>query len=109
MKLNKRTVLDYWQALERSGNSRIGRNNMQLRRYGPMLWNGPDPIDQPAGHRVFRKRFLVTPYLNSFPGLKRHTQIFFGGKSSGRIDGLADGEMWVCGSGYFSVFFPRTT
>jgi predicted ester cyclase len=33
--------------------------------------------------------------------------VFFGGKSSGRIDGLLDGEMWVCGTGYFNGTFSK--
>ncbi len=104
-KLNKRTVLDYWQALERSGNSQLEEI---ICNYADtdMLWNGPDPIDQLRGIGSFVNDFWL-PLMNSFPGLKRHTQIFFGGKSSGRIDGLADGEMWVCGSGYFNVVFSK--
>jgi predicted ester cyclase len=47
------------------------------------------------------------PLLHSFPSLKRETHIFMGGKSSGRIDGLLDGEMWVAGTGYFNGVFSQ--
>jgi predicted ester cyclase len=45
--------------------------------------------------------------MNSFPDLKRKTQIFLGGKSNGRINGLQDGHMWVSGTGYFNATFAN--
>jgi predicted ester cyclase len=47
------------------------------------------------------------PLLASIPDLKRETWLFFGGRSSGRIDGSNDGRMWVTGTGRFTGTFAN--
>jgi predicted ester cyclase len=102
---NKQTVFDFWQALESSPHDQYEAtaNTFMLKNAD---WNGPDPINQIHGTKAFISKFWI-PLLHSFPDLKRQIHIFFGGKSSGRIDGLLDGEMWVCGTGYFNATFSN--
>ena len=69
-----------------------------------MIWHGPDPINDLRGVEAFVTQFWA-PLQQSFRDLKRQTHIFFGGKSSGRIDGKNDGNMWVTGTGYLSGIF----
>ena len=102
---NKHTVLDFWQALETSKPDQLEEmTNSFMEKHA--LWNGPDPINQLHGTKAFLTDFWL-PLLSSFPDLKRQTHVFFGGKSSGRIDGLLDGEMWVCGTGYINGTFVK--
>ena len=102
---NKHTVLDFWQALETSKPDQLEEiTNSYMHRHA--AFNGPDPINQLQGSNAFITDFWL-PLLYSFPDLKRQTHVFFGGKSSGRIDGLLDGEMWVTGTGYFKGTFEQ--
>jgi len=102
---NKRTVHDFWQALETSKPNQLEEIiSTFMEKHAD--WNGPDPIKQLHGSKAFLTDFWL-PLLQSFPDLKRQTHVFFGGKSSGRIDGLHDGEMWVCGTGYFNGTFSK--
>jgi len=103
--INKRTVLDYWQALENTEASQLEKTIHHFTT-ADMVWNGPDPINQLQGAGAFLTDFWL-PLLNSFSNLKRQTHIFFSGESNGRIDGLDDGEMWVCGTGLFNGIFSR--
>ena len=102
---NKRIVWDYWQTLEQTSTDQLND------RLGDFMdkdatWNGPDPINNLQGIASLLSDFWE-PLSESFTGLRRQTHIFFGGKSSGRIDGSGDGEMWVCGTGYFNGIFSR--
>ena len=47
------------------------------------------------------------PLLQAFPDLQRQIHVFFGGQSNGRIDGTNDGQLWVCGTGYFNATFAN--
>jgi len=102
---NKHLVEEYWQALEAADSSGSGS---AVHRYmdDHAVWNGPDPINQLKGVDAFCADFWL-PLKQSFPDLIRQTHIFFGGKSSGRIDGLRDGRMWVTGTGYFLGTFEQ--
>lgn len=102
---NKAAVMDFWQALDHSD---PGQSVHVAGRYmnEHVVWNGPDPINRLHGVDDFISGFWL-PLLQSFPDLKRRTHLFFGGKSNGRIDGLMDGEMWVCGTGLFDATFTQ--
>ena len=71
-------------------------------------WHGPDPVNTLEGPAAFADGFW-RPLLHSFPDLKRHTHLFFGGQSNGRRDGnlAADGRMWVTGTGVLRGTFAR--
>jgi predicted ester cyclase len=100
---NKQAVLDFWLELEHCYPGQIEEiaNKYMVT---DSTWHGPDPIDQLQGTKAFVSDFWL-PLIRSFPDLERQTHLFFGGKSSGRIDGLLDGEMWVTGTGYFKGTF----
>ncbi len=100
---NKRLVRDYWRALETSA---PGSAEAVCRDYlSPQTrWHGFDPLGHLAGPGEFASRFWE-PLNRSVPDLRRHTWLFFGGKSNGRIDGGNDGRMWVTGTGVFSGTF----
>ena len=102
---NKHIVWDFWQALEAADNNRIEEVAREYMDEN-ISWNGPDPINKLHGVKTFLSEFWL-PLQRSFPDLNRHTHIFFGGRSNGRIDGLLDGNMWVCGTGYLSGKFEQ--
>ncbi len=103
--VNKRTVMDFWRALENTAPGQL-KDAMSLYVHADMAWNGPDPINRLQGADAFIAGYWL-PLLRSFPDLHRETHIFFGGRSNGRIDGLLDGEMWVCGTGLFNGTFSQ--
>lgn len=94
---NKQQVWNYWQALEAAGPGKAGAVAKDYLSE-THRWHGFDPINDLDGPAVFVDGFWE-PLLASFPDIKRHTWLFFGGKSSGRIDGTGDGRMWVTGTG----------
>jgi len=102
---NKQLVWDFWQALEATSDE---ESAAIARRYlsRDLAWHGPDPINDLTGPDAFQSDFWQ-PLLYSFPNLERQTHIFMGGKSSGRIDGLNDGHMWVAGTGFFNATFAN--
>lgn len=102
---NKHLVMAYWHALENAGTHSI-ETVFQKYLKNDCAFNGPDPINQIRGTERIASDFWL-PLTHSFPNLKRETFVFFGGKSSGRIDGLKDGEMWVCGTGNFRGTFSK--
>ena len=102
---NKRIVFDFWQALENSTPEQLGEITDSFMCKNA-TWNGPDPINRLLGAEAFISEFWL-PLLRSFPDMKRQTHLFFGGSSNGRIDGLGDGEMWVCGTGYLNGTFSE--
>ena len=97
--------MEYWQALEHAEPHQI-ENVFLTYLKEDSAFNGHDPINRLQGVQSIASDFWA-PLLHSFPDLKRETFIFFGGKSSGRIDGLMDGEMWVCGTGNFNGTFAK--
>ena len=103
--LNKHLVMEYWQAIENTETNQL-ENVLLTYLDKESAWNGPDPINKLQGVKSIAADFWL-PLVHSFPDLKRETFVFFGGKSSGRIDGLMDGEMWVCGTGNFIGTFSR--
>jgi hypothetical protein len=102
---NKQTVLDFWHALEHGNPNQI-EDISNTYMVTDSVWHGPDPIGRLQDTQAFASDFWL-PLIHSFPDLKRQTHVFFGGKSSGRIDGLLDGEMWVTGTGYFKGTFAQ--
>ena len=97
---NKHIVWKYWQAIEAAGahhSATVARNYLDAH----VIWNGFDPVNKLQGIEGFLSGFWL-PLQQSFPDLRRQSHLFFGGKSSGRIDGLRDGHMWVCGTGYLN-------
>lgn len=102
---NKRLVWDFWEALEAAGTDRI---ESVARDYldADVTWSGFDPIDKLRGIEGFASGFWV-PLHRSFQDLERQSHIFMGGRSNGRIDGLRDGHMWVCGTGLFNGAFTH--
>jgi predicted ester cyclase len=102
---NKKSVWDFWQALENAGVDEI-ESLVATVMAGDMIWHGPAPLGDLQGADVFVSDFW-RPLLHSFPDLKRQTHIFNGGQSNGRIDGdiAHDGHMWVSGTGYLNGTF----
>ena len=101
----KKRVWDFWQELNNSKAENIANI---VRAYAPkdISWTGPYPINQLSGTDAINSKFWQ-PLLHSFPDIKRETYIFFGGRSSGRVDGQLDGQEWVCGMGYFTGTFQQ--
>ncbi|MDJ0941436.1 MAG: ester cyclase [Woeseiaceae bacterium] len=102
---NKQHVLNYWQALQEAGPGGSGPVAMDYLA-AEHRWHGFDPVNELDGRLYFVTGFWE-PLLTSFPDLERHTWIFFGGKSNGRIDGTGDEGMWVTGTGILHGTFAR--
>jgi len=104
---NKKLVWDFWKALEDvdASEAHVTARSFMVE---DITWHGPDPINELHGIEAFVFEFWL-PLLFSFPDLKRHTHIFCGGKSNGRIDGdiSLDGKMWVSGTGLFTGTFAK--
>lgn len=102
---NKQLVWEFWRSLEAAGG---GQTKAVVCQHlsDDHAWHGPDPINHLGGADSFLADYWQ-PLLYSFPDMKRRTHIFLGGKSSGRIDGLQDGNMWVGGTGYFNATFAN--
>ncbi|MDJ0700978.1 MAG: ester cyclase [Woeseiaceae bacterium] len=94
---NKQHVWNYWKALQSAGLNQALAVASEYLDDGHR-WQGFDPVHDLDGPAGFVEGFWE-PLLTSFPDVERHTWIFFGGKSSGRIDGTGDGRMWVTGTG----------
>ena len=102
---NKKSVWDFWQDLN---NAKADDIATIMRTYASedISWTGPQPINQLNGIDAVNSNFWQ-PLLQSFPDIKRESYIFFGGKSSGRVDGQFDGQEWVCGLGHFTGTFQQ--
>ena len=102
---NKQLVWDYWQALQSAQpadvSATIGRYCSDNHR-----WHGFDPVGSLDGADGLSSGFWA-PLRESIPDLERKTWLFFGGKSSGRVDGSNDGRMWATGTGVFSGTFAN--
>jgi predicted ester cyclase len=100
---NKRLLLDYWNAIEEAVPEDLRRTTSRF--LAPThVWHGPDPINEFSGAEAWAADFWQ-PLVHAFPDIRRQTHVFFGGQSSGRVDGQKDGRMWVCGTGYFNATF----
>ena len=102
---NKELVWEFWQALEYADVDSCESVAAEFMTVDSR-WHGPDPINELQGADGFSSGFWKS-LLYSFPDLKRESHIFIGGKSSGRVDGSADGRMWVGGTGYFNATFSK--
>ena len=102
---NKRLVWDFWQAIDSANGDRL---EPVVRNYlaTDVTWNGFDPINRLRGVEAFVSEFWL-PLHRSFPDLERRSHLFFGGRSNGRVDGLRDGHLWVCGTGYLHGTFAN--
>lgn len=102
---NKKIVWDFWQDLN---NAKADDIATIMRTYASedISWTGPQPINQLNGIDAVNSKYWQ-PLLQSFPDIKRESYIFFGGKSSGRVDGQFDGREWVCGLGHFTGTFQE--
>lgn len=102
---NKQLVDAYWKALDQANSASLKAVAANYLGAGS-VWYGPDPVLELHGPDAFVSGYWQL-LRNSFPDLKRHTHIFMGGKSSGRIDGAGDGRMWVGGTGFFNATFEN--
>ncbi|MEL7538513.1 MAG: ester cyclase [Pseudomonadota bacterium] len=102
---NKQLVWDYWQALQGASPGDI---KAVIDRYcvDQHRWRGFDPVGDLDGADGLANGFWL-PLLDAIEGLERKTWLFFGGRSSGRIDGSNDGKMWVTGTGVLTGTFAR--
>ncbi len=102
---NKQRVRDFWQALDRADIDAAARlaHGILARDH---VWHGPDPIGDLEGVEAWASNFWQ-PLTYAFPDIARETHLFFGGRSSGRIDGANDGRMWVCGTGFLNATFEN--
>ncbi len=100
---NKQHVWNYWRALQ---SAEPGEALPVAAQYldAAHRWHGFDPVNDLDGPAGFIDGFWE-PLLASFANVKRHTWIFFGGQSNGRIDGTDDGRMWVTGTGILRATF----
>jgi predicted ester cyclase len=95
---NKERVLAYWREHDAApANSCAAVAGRHLA--ASIHWQGPAPFPDAHGAGSIAESFLA-PLKRAFPDLRRETHIFMGGSSQGKRDGLTDGRMWVCGTGY---------
>ena len=105
--LNKSLVQQFWRALDTDDENLAG----QLIDYGvsrDIAWFGHQPVGDLRGLEAVLEGFWQ-PLRKSFPDLKRHRHLFFGGSSNGRVDGDAskDGKEWVTGTGLMQGTFKH--
>ena len=102
---NKQRVREFWQLLDDANDEQAADSARQY--LSPdFAWHGFDPVNELRGIDAYLADFWQ-PLKYSFPDLERQMHIFMGGKSSGRIDGLGDGRMWVGGTGYLNGTFAN--
>ncbi len=102
---NKQYVCDFWDALQRAGHDEAA--GLAKSVLAPdHAWHGPDPIGELEGVEEWAVGFWQ-PLIHAFPDLRRRCHIVFGGASNGRIDGTADGRMWVGGTGCLDATFEN--
>ena len=102
---NKQLVWEFWQALDAAeGAPSAGPIGTCLA--ADHAWHGFEPVGELSGIDAWLEGYWV-PLLKAFPDLERQSHIFFGGRSSGRVDGSGDGRMWVGGTGYFHATFKN--
>jgi ketosteroid isomerase-like protein len=100
---NKSLVWDLWTQLDAGDHS-----SARAMFTDDFVWHGPEPIGELRGAQAFIDEYLI-PLSHSFPDLTRETFLFFGGVSSGQIDGdiERDGRMWVTGTGNLRAIFAN--
>lgn len=94
---NKAAVWDFWQELN-GAKADDAANVIQFYVHEDIAWHGPHPINHLSGAHALITGFWQ-PLLQSFPDLKRKTDIFMGG--------LSGGEEWVSGLGYLTGTFAQ--
>jgi predicted ester cyclase len=102
---NKQRVWEFWQAMH-SADGRTQDAAAAEYLSTNSAWHGPDPINDLTGVAEIMGGFW-RPLQYSFPDIERETFVFFGGASSGRVDGTDDGRMWVGGTGVFNATFEN--
>ena len=95
----KSKVLDFWQAIDAA---KFGEATAICERFlaKDFHWKGPTPLGHTHTAQEYSSAFWE-PLKNAIPDIKRETHLFCGGYSSGKADGGPDGQLWVCGTGYF--------
>ncbi len=94
---NKQLVWDFWQKLSETRPDNI-ENIVQSHVHKDIVWNGPHMINQLRGIDALVSGFW-RPLMQSFPDIKRNSDIFFGGRYKA--------QDWVCGTGYFTGIFAN--
>lgn len=102
---NKLQVWRHWQALESVPLDALG-SELQNAVTETFRFYGPDPVNELIGANAYLEGYWL-PLRRSFAGLRRRSHLFFGGTSSGRVDGTNDGRMWVGGTGLFDGVFEH--
>lgn len=102
---NKTIVWEFWRTLETADSDQLSPI-LDAALNPNVVCHGPAPIGKLSGARSFAHDFWL-PLKKSFPDSRRDTYLFFGGRSSGRIDGTDDGRMWVTGTGQFTGTFSE--
>ena len=101
---NKQRVWEFWKALD--GDDAASADACRGYVSPALVWHGFDPVNELQGFDAFLTEFW-RPLRDALSDFERQTHIFMGGKSSGRIDGLDDGRMWVAGTGYLNGTFQN--
>lgn len=95
---NKARALAFWNALDAATPSAMGA--VCRAHLAPAVrLRGPMPVGDLAGPDAVADGYFA-PLRRALPDWRRETHMFFGGASDGRVDGGADGRMWVCATGY---------
>ena len=84
----------YWQACDRGG-------DLSALVSDRIVWDGPRPMAQVTS-RVGLEETWLKPFRAAFPDVDRQFHILMAGASSGRVDGGADGRVWVGATGYLT-------
>lgn len=103
----KELVRRFWAELDAAGPE--GALDVATDAMAPGLaWHGHAPVGSLVGPTAFVDDFW-RPFLHSFPDLERRTNLFFAGRSNGRVDGdiALDGRLWVTGTGLFTATFSH--
>ncbi len=95
---NKQIVWSFWQEMTGKAADEV-ETTVRVYVDPSISWNGPHPINQLQGIDALVDGFW-RPVLQAFAGLRRRTDIFFGGSF--------DGHDWVCGTGYLIGRFTRS-
>lgn len=94
---NKAHVWDFWQKMNHAKSDQVD-SVVREAFHGDVHWNGPQPINQLVGVDAYILDFWQ-PLLQSFPDLKRKTDIF--------MAGATEEDEWVSGLGYLTGTFTR--
>ncbi len=95
--VNKAMVWEFWQRLADTtpdGVAHIVRSSVN----DDVSWYGPHPINHLDGVGALVAGFW-RPFLHSFPGLRRESDVFLAGEF--------DGTEWIAATGYFTGVFAH--